>query len=494
MRLRLTSMSVDRDEIFRRLIESRRSLVRDLDPIPLQKSAEEGGCGVVGFACSDPVRGRHIFEPSVQMHNRGNGKGGGIAAVGLDPDQLGVSGEVLESHYCLQVAAMDPACVPGLREKYISPVFDVAAEGALKTVKDWRDLPSLEVRPPDVHRYFVRVKPAVLDAFIAERGLQLLAREKAEDEFVYQNSMRLNAEYYASLGEQKAFVVSQGRNMLVLKIVGYAEDVVRYYRMDDFKAHVWIAHQRYPTKGRVWHPGGAHPFAGLDDALVHNGDFANYQSVADYLRQRGLRTMFMTDTEVSILVFDYLSRVHGYPLEYIIEALAPTSELDFDLLPKARQEVYRQIQIAHIHGSPDGPWFFIIARNLARLRQFQLLGITDTAMLRPQVFAVQNGEVQTGLICSEKQAIDATLKSRAAEDRRFCPIADKYWNARGGSSRDGGAFIFSIADDPSSPTGKALTCADKFGVPVTTPPEQVHCDVTLPILSRPFATVAEGGL
>ena len=275
--------------------------------------------------------------------------------------------------------------------------------------------------------------------------------------------------------------------MLVLKIVGYAEDVVRYYCMDDFKAHVWIAHQRFPTKGRVWHPGGAHPFAGLDDALVHNGDFANYQSMVDYLKQRGLRTMFLTDTEVAILVFDYLSRVHNYPLEYIIEALAPTTEMDFDLLPKAKQEIYRKIQIAHMHGSPDGPWFFIIARNKKYEREFQLLGITDTAMLRPQVFAVQNGEVQIGLVCSEKQAIDATLKSLAAEDPRFCTVADKYWNARGGSSSNGGSFIFSIKDDANSPTGKTLTCEDKFGNPVTTPEGQTHCDVSLPV-----ATVGQG--
>ena len=67
-------------------------------------------------------------------------------------------------------------------------------------------------------------------------------------------------------------------------------------------------------------------------------------------------------------------------------------------------------------------------------KQFQLIGITDTAMLRPQVFAMEDGEVQIGLICSEKQAIDATLKSLAAEDKRFCPVADKYWNARGGSA------------------------------------------------------------
>ena len=468
------------DEI-RRVVASRERLYDGMPPTFQHKAEEEGGCGVTGFACTIPVAGRHIFTPSAQMHNRGNGKGGGIAAVGFDPDQLGISREVLESHYCLQIAALDPECIEELAAKHIRSVFDIAAESKLKTVKNWQELPSLEVRPPDIFRYFVRVKPDALDAFIAENQLQAMDREKAEDEFVYQNSLRLNAEYYASLGEKKAFVVSQGRNMLVLKIVGYAEDVVRYYCMDDFKAHVWIAHQRFPTKGRVWHPGGAHPFAGLDDALVHNGDFANYQSMVDYLKQRGLRTMFLTDTEVAILVFDYLSRVHNYPLEYIIEALAPTTEMDFDLLPKAKQEIYRKIQIAHMHGSPDGPWFFIIARNKKYEREFQLLGITDTAMLRPQVFAVQNGEVQIGLVCSEKQAIDATLKSLAAEDPRFCTVADKYWNARGGSSSNGGSFIFSIKDDANSPTGKTLTCVDKFGNPVTTPEGQTHCDVSLPV-------------
>jgi glutamate synthase domain-containing protein 1 len=216
-------------------MDARRRLLAELPP-PVRTKAEEaeGGCGVTGFACTIPVAGRHIFTPSVQMHNRGNGKGGGIAAVGLDPDQLGVSREVLESHFCLQVAALDPACLPELREKYVTAVFDVAAESTLATVRDWRELPSLEVRPPDIHRSFVRVKPAVLDAFVAANGLEAMERGRAEEEFVYQNTMRLNAEYYASAGKQKAFVVSQGRNMLVLKIVGYAEDVVRYYRMDDF--------------------------------------------------------------------------------------------------------------------------------------------------------------------------------------------------------------------------------------------------------------------
>ena len=66
-------------------------------------------------------------------------------------------------------------------------------------------------------------------------------------------------------------------------------------------------------------------------------------------------------------------------------------ELDFDRLPSEKQRIYRQIQAAHIHASPDGPWFFIIARSLAETGEFQLMGITDTAMLRPQVFALQEG-------------------------------------------------------------------------------------------------------
>ena len=69
--------------------------------LPRQPEAEEGGCGVTGFACNIPLSGRHIFEPSVQMHNRGNGKGGGIAAVGLEAAKLGVDQATLETDFLL---------------------------------------------------------------------------------------------------------------------------------------------------------------------------------------------------------------------------------------------------------------------------------------------------------------------------------------------------------------------------------------------------------
>jgi len=330
----------------------------------------------------------------------------------------------------------------------------------------------------------------VLERFAQQNGLGDLPEREVEDEFVYQNSVRLNDKFYASLGEKRAFVLSHSRNLLVVKIVGYAEAAVEYYRMPDMRAHVWIAHQRYPTKGRVWHPGGAHPFVGLNEALVHNGDLANYHSVCEYLAGRNLFPRFLTDTEVAVLLFDLWSRVYKYPIEYIIEALAPTTELDFDRLPREKRRIYRQIQAAHVHGSPDGPWFFIIARSLPETGEVQLVGITDTAMLRPQVFALQEGEVSIGLICSEKQAIDATLAGLAGEDKRFTPVADQYWNARGGSFTDGGAFLFTVSPQNGEPASESdahrppytLRVTDKFGKPVRTPPGQVHCDLATPLV------------
>lgn len=457
-----------------KIITSRAALCSQVPPLA-QNTEEEGGCGVTGFISSIPVTGKNIFEPSAQMHNRGNGKGGGIAAVGFIPEALGVSRQVLDDDYMLHIALLDEGVGDELAQAFILPNFTIDKTEKLPRIDDYRSI-GLEVKPPEILRYFVRVKDEVLDAFIRDNKLESLERRDAEDEFVYRNSFKINTKYYASLGEKKAFVMSHGRNMMILKIVGYAENVVKYYQLEDFKAHAWIAHQRYPTRGRVWHPGGCHPFSALNEALVHNGDFANYQSVSEYLKQRNYYPLFLTDTEEAALMLDLWSRVYKYPLEYLIEAMAPTSEMDFDLLPPEKKEIYKAIQTHHVNGSPDGPWFFIIAKNDVRNSQLQLIGITDTAMLRPQVFALQEGEVQIGLICSEKQAIDATLISLEREDARFRPIADKYWNARGGSHTDGGSFIFSLVDDGAG--GKKLVCTDKFGNAIATPKGKAVCDAS----------------
>ncbi len=457
-----------------KILESRRDLLALTPPARRAKEAEEGGCGVLGLIANIPIAGRHVLSASLQMHNRGNGKGGGIATVGLDPAQVGVDAETLQSHYLLQIALLDPSARAEVEQACILPHFTIAHAYELPHLEDHHAI-GLEVCPPRVWRYFVRVRPEVLERFGSEKGLDGPPGRMVEDEFVYQNSYRLNVQFYASLGEKRAFVLSHGRNLSVLKIVGYAEQVVQYYRLEDQTAHVWIAHQRYPTKGRVWHPGGAHPFIGLNEALVHNGDFANYHAVSEYLRQRNIGQLFLTDTEVSAQLFDLWDRVYDYPLEITLEAMAPTTEHDFIMLPPEKRELYRAVQRTHLHASPDGPWFFIVAR--AKEETFELLGITDTSMLRPQVFALYENtsshllekKVQIGLIASERQAINACLRSLAAEDERFKPLADKYWVARGGSHTDGGAFRFSF-----SPQSRELLCVNKFGQRVTLPAGRTH--------------------
>jgi glutamate synthase domain-containing protein 1 len=471
------------NSVAERIIASRKGWIAGQD-LPVRQVSMEGGCGVVGLASSVPVAGKHLVAPARQMHNRGNGKGGGLAASGLSPAQMGVSPEILREATLLQIAYLDQEARAEVERTAILPHFDVLHGYAISTVDDYREVPGLEVKPPDVWRYFVRARPDSLARFAAGSGLEALVARQVEDEFVYRNSFQLNQRFYVSLGEKRAFVLSHGRDLMVLKIVGYAEQAAAYYRLEDLAAHVWIAHQRYPTKGRVWHPGGAHPFVGLNEALVHNGDFANYHAVVTYLRQRNIVPQFLTDTEVSVLLFDLLDRVYGYPLEATIEALAPTTERDFELLPAEKKRLYQAVQATHLHASPDGPWFFIVARSRPDEGQWQLLGITDTSMLRPQVFALHEGKVQVGLIASEKQAIDAALQSLAAEDERICPVADLYWNARGGSHTDGGAFLFTVRNTNGrsgaeySPArngkGRGLVVTDKFGRTVTTPADQVH--------------------
>lgn len=458
-----------------RIVRARRMLLDHLPTVDRSSDAAEGGCGVLGIATSVLVPGRHVLTASRQMHNRGNGKGGGIAMAGLDAQHMRVDPGTLRTHTLLQIALLDPSARDEVEEQFITSQFDIAQAYEVEHISDYREIEGLDVRPPDVWRYFVRVKPDVLEKFAAENGLEEMNPRAVEDEFIYQNSFRLNQTLYTSLGEKRAFVLCHGRDLIVLKIVGYAEDVVQYYLLEDQLAHIWIAHQRYPTKGRVWHPGGAHPFVGLNEALVHNGDFANYHAVSEYLRQRNIGQLFLTDTEVSAQLFDLWDRVYGYPLEVTLEAMAPTTEHDFAMLPDEKKQIYRAIQATHIHGSPDGPWFFIVARSLPDEDRCELIGITDTSMLRPQVFALyenhNTGElppVQIGLIASERQAINACLRSLAAEDTRYQPVADKYWVARGGSHTNGGAFRFAFSPD----TG--LICTDKFGTSVTIEPGRQH--------------------
>src|SRR5205807_2284317 len=91
------------------------------DPELSQLIEPEGGCGVVGLASNVPLEGKYLLQSLVQMRNRGNGKGGGIAALGLVPEQLGVSQKILDEDYILQVAYLDRSARKQVEDEHIRP-------------------------------------------------------------------------------------------------------------------------------------------------------------------------------------------------------------------------------------------------------------------------------------------------------------------------------------------------------------------------------------
>ena len=61
-------------------------------------------------------------------------------------------------------------------------------------------------------------------------------------------------------------------------------------------------------------------------------------------------------------------------------------------------------------------------------------------------------------------------------------MADQYWNARGGSHTDGGAFLINVTPSGNNGDGQnyQMSVTNKFGQAVTTAPGQAHCDLSSP--------------
>ena len=100
----------------------------------------------------------------------------------------------------------------------------------------------------DIYRYFCRIKESIITKFMEKH--KLTDMEDALDEFIFQNSYQLNKNYYSSLGEKRAFVLSHGKNQLVFKAVSYADQTLRYYKLEEMKAHLnkkWWAIILEPT-------------------------------------------------------------------------------------------------------------------------------------------------------------------------------------------------------------------------------------------------------
>jgi len=126
---------------------------------------------------------------------------------------------------------------------------------------------------------------------------------EAEEDFVVRTVMEINQK------KEGAFIASSGKNMGIFKGVGYPEEIAEFYRLEEYRGHLWTAHGRFPTNTPGWW-GGAHPFGLLDWSVVHNGEISSYGTNRRYLKNFGYDCAFYTDTEVVTYLFDLLHRKH----------------------------------------------------------------------------------------------------------------------------------------------------------------------------------------
>jgi len=337
-------------------------------------------CSIFGVMDTSGKRfsGEGIIRAIANMHDRGNGLGGGFAVYGLYPEYA--------DYHAFHIMYLDRQAKEQtedyLKEKLAIIQSEEVPTQAIAAIKN----------PPLVWRYFVAVNQPLPERF-------------AEEEYVMSRVMEINT------GIDGAFVFSSGKDMAVFKGVGYPEEIAEFFNLEQYHGYLWTAHGRFPTNTRSWW-GGAHPFSLLDWTVVHNGEISSYGINRRFLEQFGYRCTMQTDTEVIAYAIDLLIRRHNLPIEIVAKILAPPLWSEIKRLPDGERELPRALR--QVYGSLllNGPFTVIIARR------GEMIGLTDRIRLRPLTVGVK-GDVL--YLSSEESAI-----------RLICPDLDSAWIPIGG--------------------------------------------------------------
>jgi len=322
--------------------------------------------------------GEGIIRAIANMHDRGNGLGGGFAVYGLYPEYA--------DHYAFHIMYLSGQGKAEV-EAFLKQRFYVAMAEEVPT-----QATSAIVNPPLVWRYFLEVDPRECDG-------------QSPDDYVVERVMEINTDI------KDAFVFSSGKNMAVFKGVGYPEEIAEYFCLEQYQGYLWTAHGRFPTNTPGWW-GGAHPFCILDWTVVHNGEISSYGTNRRYLEQFGYLCTMQTDTEVVAYAVDLLMRKHKLPVEIVARVLAAPLWSEIERRPPAEQNLLRTLR--QVYGSLllNGPFTVIIAH------QGEMVGLTDRIRLRPLTVGEKDDMLY---LSSEESAI-----------RLICPDLDRAWIPAGG--------------------------------------------------------------
>jgi len=208
-----------------------------------------------------------------------------------------------------------------------------------------------------------------------------------------------------------AYVVSSGKNMGIFKGVGFPEDIGEFFRVDEYKGHIWTSHGRFPTNSVGWW-GGAHPFGLLDWSVVHNGEISSYGTNKRFVSGFGYECTLSTDTEVIAYLFDLIARKQKIDIRMIHLILASPLWQEIERMPRDNKELVKALRILYGSALINGP-FSIIVGNTGFM-----YALNDRIKLRPLVAARKNDYL---FVSSEEAPI-----------RKVCPSPDILWHPDGG--------------------------------------------------------------
>lgn len=337
-------------------------------------------CSIFGAMDTSGRRfsGESVIKAIANMHDRGNGLGGGFGVYGLYPEYA--------DSYAFHIMYLNPQARQET-EEFLERNFDCAYDEEVPT----RPTPRI-VDPPLVWRYFLKTG-------------QRPPAGQSEDDYVVERVMTINTQI------KDTFIFSSGKDMGVFKGVGYPEEIAEYFGLEEYQGYLWTTHGRFPTNTHGWW-GGAHPFCLLDWTVVHNGEISSYGINRRYLEQFGYHCTMQTDTEVVAYAVDLLIRKHNLPVEIAARVLAAPFWEDIERMAPDEQQLTRALR--QIYGGLllNGPFTIIIAH------QGEMIGLTDRIRLRPLTVGEKGDMIY--------------LSSEEASIRLISPDLDKAWIPVGG--------------------------------------------------------------
>ena len=347
---------------------------------PYKEGKVIDACSIFGMMNTWGQRfsGKDTIAAIANMHDRGNGMGGGFGVYGLYPEYA--------EYYAFHIMYLSQQAKTQV-EVFLNEKFHLLHSEEVPT----RPVVAI-TNPPLVCRYFLEAKPPKCDG-------------QEPDDYVVDRVMEINGII------EDAFVFSSGKDMAVFKGVGFPEEIADYFCLENYEGYLWTAHGRFPTNTVGWW-GGAHPFNILDWTVVHNGEISSYGINSRYLEQFGYKCTMQTDTEVVAYAVDLLIRKHKLPVETLASIMAPPLWSAIERQPPAEQELLRTLR--QVYGSllMNGPFTIIIAH------QGEMIGLTDRVRLRP-------------LTVGEKGPM-LYLSSEESAIRLVCPDLDRAWIPMGG--------------------------------------------------------------